>query len=449
MHQWQWQALFVPLLGVLVPPPVAAQTTVTLGSDPTKTVIRGTLVLPTPVIESELVIEDGAITCVGVDCADPPGATVFVVRNAYVFPGFIDAHNHVAYNVLPKWTPPRLYQNRGQWQSAQAYQDFKRPYNTLKDDAGLFCEMVKYGELKALLSGITTIEGTSPNRTCFRTLIRNAENQNELGTPGSTIRTFILDIGSFRGSIDWSVTRAFVVHLAEGVDQASRDEFATLKQKGLLRAQTAIIHGTAFGDDEFREMAAAGAKLIWSPRSNLRLYGGTTNIRLALRHGVEVSLAMDWNPTGSDNMFDELRTAAQVNEEEFDGAIPPSAWIEMITINPARALALDRLIGALALGLRADITVVRAKGADPASSLLASDLGDVQMVFVDGDLLYASEGILQRVKPNQCERLTVHGSRKRVCVRDGRNPVAKSDQRLEDVRAALLARYQQLAPLAP
>jgi hypothetical protein len=52
--------------------------------------------------------------------------------------------------------------------------------------------------------------------------------------------------------------------------------------------------------------------------------------------GVEISLGVDWNPSGSDHIFDELRTAAEVNEEEFNGAIPDADWIKMITVNPAK-----------------------------------------------------------------------------------------------------------------
>ena len=79
-------------------------------------------------------------------------------------------------------------------------------------------------------------------------LIRNAENQNKLGLKSSHIRTYILDISSFEGAIDWNVTKSFVVHLAEGLDtdDRSRNEFNILKQKGLFTGQTAIIHGTAF-----------------------------------------------------------------------------------------------------------------------------------------------------------------------------------------------------------
>jgi 5-methylthioadenosine/S-adenosylhomocysteine deaminase len=347
--------------------------------------------------------------------------------------------------VFGKWTPPKFYDNRDQWQSAQAYKTFKAPYNNLKQKA--ICEMVKYGEIKAMISGITTIQGTAPSMICYRTLIRNAENQNELGLPADHIRTFILDIKSFKGAIDWTKTKSFVVHLSEGIDQKSRDEFATLKQKNLLATGTAIIHGTAFEDAQFQEMAAAGAKLIWSPRSNLVLYNKTTDIRLSYKHNVPVSLGVDWNPTGSDNLFDELRTAAQVNEEHLDNVIPESDWIKLITVNPATALAVDELIGKLAANMKADITIVKALNADPNKSLLASHLQDIQMVWVGGKLLYGNQAIVEEIRPGQCEPLAVYGSNKRICVKDSAKP--NSNQTLSDKKTRLLGLYPGLAPLTP
>jgi 5-methylthioadenosine/S-adenosylhomocysteine deaminase len=444
-----WAGWLALMLGGLTQAVLAA-TTVTVGSDPSKSVLQGRLVTPDAIIDGELVIDGETITCVAVDCPDPPGATRFVISDAYIVPGFIDAHNHVAYNVLPKWTPPKRYQNRGQWQRAAAYKAFKQPYARLKDHDHLFCEMVKYGELKALLSGVTTIQGTAPNQACFRTLIRNAENQNELGTPPSYIRTFILDIKSFKGPPPkWAVTKAFVVHLAEGVDGPSRQEFATLKQKGLLTAQTAIIHGTAFGDSEFAQMARVGAKLIWSPQSNLALYGQTTNIKLAVQHGVLVSLGVDWNPTGSDTIFDELRVAAKVNEENFAHTIADGDWLKLITVNPATALALETQIGKLAAGFKADVTVLEAHDPDPGRSLLKTQLPDVHMVWVGGELLYGDETVLEQVKAGVCEAFQVQGANKRVCVKDTKEPVAKSTQTKAEIQARLLAHYPQLAPLAP
>ena len=439
-------AMFVLLLAI----PSWAAITVAVGTDPSKQILKGKIVTPDQILDGEVVIEGETITCVAVDCDDPAGATIFTITNAYIFPGFIDAHNHVAYNFLPKWTLPKLYQRRAQWQATQSYKDFKKPYDELKKK-GLTCEIIKYGEIKALISGVTTIQGTSPGSSCIRVLIRNAENQNKLGLKSSHIRTYILDISSFEGTIDWNVTKSFVVHLAEGLDtdDRSRNEFNILKQKGLFTGQTAIIHGTAFREAEFKEMAQVGAKLIWSPQSNLVLYGKTTNIRLALQQGVLVSLGVDWNPSGSDNIFDELRVAAQVNESQFDNAIADSDWIKMITVNPSKALALDSEIGKLAQGLKADITVLQSKNSDPHQSLLNTHLQDVQMVWVGGNLLYGNKTVVEKVKPTQCEALTVHGSEKRICVKDTKENVTKATQTLAEIQAILQANYSNLAPLTP
>src|SRR5437870_882808 len=440
----------IGLVVLLLTGAASAATTVTVGSDPNQVIIKGSLVTPDQVVDGELVIEGDTLTCLAVSCTTPAGATRITVTNAFISPGFLAAHNHAASNVLPRWTPPKLYKNRGQWQGSDAYKVFKKPDDHLTDK-GLTCEMIKYGEVKALLSGVTTIQGTSPGSQCIRTLIRNAENQGNLGTSASHIRTFILDIGSFSGSVNWSTTKSFVVHLAEGVrgDPKSLGEFTTLKAKGLLASGTAIIHGAAFGDSEFQQMANAGSKLIWSPRSNLVLYAQTTNIPVALQKGIEVSLGVDWNPSGSDHIFDELRTAAQVNEDDFNGAIPDTDWIRMITVKPAKALALDAFIGRLAPNLKADITVLRALDDDATKSLLKTHLQDVQMVWVGGDLLYANKAILDKIKPGECEAMLVYGSQKKVCAKNTKLQVPKGAQTLEEIRTILHTNYPLLAPLTP
>jgi 5-methylthioadenosine/S-adenosylhomocysteine deaminase len=448
IHIREQRALGAALLALLVGFAPAAvswgATDVVRGSDPTKTVIRGMLVTPVQVFEGAIVIERDELTCVDVTCSVPNGATVITTTDTYIFPGFIDAHNHVAYNVLAKWSPPKVYANRGQWQSSAAYRAFKAPWDQLK--ASFLCEMIKYGEVKALLSGVTTIQGTAPDRVCFDTLIRNVENRSGLGLTADHIRTFILDISSFRGPVDWSRTKSLVIHLAEGIDERSRREFQTLKQKGLLTRQTAIIHGTAFGQAEFREMADVGAKLIWSPKSNLALYQQTTKIDLARHEGVEVSLGVDWNPTGSNHIFDELRTATEVNRSTFDTVIAEDEWIHMVTVNPARALAVEDRIGRLAERFKADITILRAQDGNPHRSLMKSHLQDVEMVWVGGNLLYGNDDVVAAVKPTGCEALVVKGARKRVCVAVP-NRGQKREQTLAEIRRLLIERYPALAPL--
>ncbi|WP_374423867.1 amidohydrolase family protein [Chromobacterium sp.] len=431
------------LSAALLSHPAAAELSVTPGTGG-QLVIRGRLALPEQELDGRLVLAGDRIVCAGADCAEPADATVLQVNDGLILPGFIDAHNHVAYNALPKWAPPKRYQNRAQWQRAAAYKAFKRPYDQLKR-SGLSCEMVKYGEAKALLSGITTIQG-SPAGRCLQGLVRNAENpQSGLPVSSAHVRTFILDVGG-APKIDWNATDAFLIHVAEGVDAAALAEFATLKSKGLLTAGTAIIHGTAFGDEEFRQMGAVGSKLIWSPQSNLALYGQTTRVDLALRHGVPVSLGVDWNPTGSDNLFDELRVADRVNREQFAGAIAEQDWLTMITRHPSQALALDSYIGALRAGLKADIVILSGARASVGQTLLNARLRDVAAVLVDGRLLYGDRDAMTAAGRADCDALTVDGAPKLLCMRTPGVP--KGGQRLDEVRAALLKVYPGVAPLA-
>ena len=71
---------------------------------------------------------------------------------------------------------------------------------------------------------------------------------------------------------------AFYVHLAEGQrsNQRSIDEFDHLVALQALTAATVIIHGSALTRDQLAQAAEVGAKLVWSPQNNLRLYGETT-----------------------------------------------------------------------------------------------------------------------------------------------------------------------------
>src|SRR5205823_3371258 len=90
------------------------------------------------------------------------------------------------------------------------------------------------------------------------------------------------------------------IYIAEGkrADNESKSEFALLLNAQLLTARTAVVHGVALGSSDFDQMQAAGSVLVWSPRSNVELYGETADVASAVRAGVPVLLAPDWSPTG-------------------------------------------------------------------------------------------------------------------------------------------------------
>ncbi len=345
----------------------------------------------------------------------------------YILPGLIDGHNHVEYNMLPLWTVPKLYGNRYQWAGIKQYQqDITNPKNLLTDDAfaGLRVEVVKYGEIKALLGGTTSVQG-SPDLIPTRYLVRNIENPN-FGT--DRIFTSVLSIDDARfqkdakdkliQNIEAGLVDAWVVHLAEGTDSASRQEFATLKRLGLLRSKTVIIHGTALEAPDFAEMAHAGSKLVWSPLSNLLLYGRTTDIPAALSAGVLVCLGCDWSPSGSKNLLGELKIAHEYDLARWGHVLSDVQLVEMVTLNPAVALGIDDKIGRIKAGYYADLAVFHKRDPDPYKNLVEATERDVRLVIVGGVPYYGDRPLMQELKGDDWEPITVFGSDKAIDVTD-------------------------------
>jgi hypothetical protein len=69
--------------------------------------IRGNIVTPDSVIANGwLDIQDGRIARILTARPDDTAGVTAVETSDFIFPGFIDLHNHPSFNVFPRWTPP-------------------------------------------------------------------------------------------------------------------------------------------------------------------------------------------------------------------------------------------------------------------------------------------------------------------------------------------------------
>jgi 5-methylthioadenosine/S-adenosylhomocysteine deaminase len=392
-------------------------------------VLLGRLLLPdgrTP--EGGLLVEDGIIQelfegDVPADVAAVPGVRVVSTRGGLILPGLIDLHNHVPYNVLPFWQAPRLYDTRGQWQRAAEYDAaVKTPYDALKA-AGLLDEMIKWGEIRALIGGTTSILG-APDRTAAGILVRNIDHVT-LGS--DKMRTYVLDVEDF-GRSDQAAEiaklkqqfaeglDAMVFHIAEGRDPAMRSEFAFLEQQDLLRKEVVVTHGTALEAADFQKMASRDMPLVWSPRSNLALYGVTTDVAAAKAAGVRIALAPDWSPSGSDNLLGELRFTSALNQSSLNGLFSARELVDMATRVPAAIAGRAGLLGELRPTARADLLVLADCGEDdPFVCVVTSDERDVRLVTVNGVALYGWRSLLTALgKEGDFEVIEVRGRERAI-----------------------------------
>ena len=422
--------------------------TVAPGTEPDLYFIRGTFVTPDEIVRGSMVVRNDTIECIGRKCAAPPGATRINVDDGFIYPGFIDAHQHMVSNIAPIWPNRHTYQDRYQWQQDPDHLAFMAPARQYFASEQGWCDAERFAEIRQLVSGVTTIQGTGPPRPCTHGLIRNADGFHDLPLPPDRVVGYIPDVRLFDLTIDWTHTRCLAIHLGEGIDDYTRQELDILDQKGLLRPETLIIHGTAFEAPEFARMAKAGAKLVWSPQSNIALYGRSMNVEAAIRAGVKVSLGVDWSPSGSHDILAELKVAERVNRDQMHNIVKSADWLPMITSRPADALSFGDYLGRLATGKKADITVLRREAKDPAESLLKSELKDVEMVWVGGRPLYGDQMIFDHLRHGVCESLMVDGVGKSLCISDASAASSESD-RLAQIESRLDVAYPQHARMFP
>lgn len=416
--------------------------------------LRGTVLTPFRQLD-DAYVEIHGDRIARVTSTRPAGARV-IETDGVILPGLIDLHGHPEYNVFAAWEPPRRYANRYAWRRSREYAAVvKEPWNMLTAEPSLLPTLTRYAEARALVGGATAIQGASakyPSRE--EALVRNVDRRIFGEHRARSIidlgRTDAADAARLRGQIQAGEVTAVYVHLAEGVDDTSAREFNDLTDADLLTGATVIIHGTALSRDHLGDLRDAGAKLVWSPQSNLRLYGATTDVASALELGVSVALGADWLPSGSPSLLAELQVARRALAAQ-GASVPARRLVKMVTSDAAEVAGLGHVLGRIASGRVADLVVLDRRASDPWESVLASGPPEVALVAIGGDVAYARQDwmaqLLAEADVAVLESVVAWGRPMSV---DTRYSVLAPDSpppKLEDLRAALIARFAQAGPI--
>jgi hypothetical protein len=365
------------------------------------------------------------IAAIGTDLVLPAGTKV-IETDGIVYPGLIDLHNHVTWNVLPRWSSGIKSGARYDWQQLPEYRmALNVPHEKFVAE-GHGCAAERYAEVKAIAGGATSQAGLYPadltmpgqsaapavlQQGCIGGLVRELGVASRLysGEAAEKLRYEVfplaLDSAHAAALIDGlrdHTINAAIFHIAEGAwDNASaRREFGMLQARGLLLPGVSIIHGVALSKDNFAVMAKTGVGLVWSPRSNFELYGSTADVAGAKEAGVKMAIAPDWSPTGSDGMLQELKYAAIWNATQSPMPFTDREMFEMATRNAAELGGIADQTGTLAVGMRADMLVLKASagGGDAYSQLVHSSPADVEMVIDDGVAVYGDAKLMQQAR---------------------------------------------------
>src|SRR5262249_48322921 len=190
-------------------------------------------------------------------------------------------------------------------------------------------------------------------RAYYKGSIRVVEGAGQPGMPRAN--SHIADVATrewphFFG--DLRDASCLLLHLSEGLGPSAREHFLALKgpndQWAILEA-LAGIHCGGLEAGDFAILAENRGTMVWSPLSNLLLYGGTANVKSAKEHGVTMALGPDWSPTGSKNVLGEIKVAKLVSQNQGD-LFTDRDIVGMVTRNPAKMLKWNAAVGSLEAG---------------------------------------------------------------------------------------------------
>src|SRR5688572_10713421 len=161
---------------------------------------------------------------------------------------------------------------------------------------------------------------------------------------------------------------AVVTHVAETrkeVEDVTRDHGASpvqyLARIGFLSPRTVAAHTVHLTEAEIGLLSRHGVGSVHNPESNMKLASGVAPVPQMLRAGVPLGLGTDGAASNNDlSMWEAMDAAAKLHKLSSGDpkVVTAEEALAMATIGCARALHMDRDIGSLEEGKRADLVVV-------------------------------------------------------------------------------------------
>lgn len=223
-----------------------------------------------------------------------------------IFPGLINAHDHLELNHYPRSKFRDVYDNAHQWGEEMNARLDAEPYQSLR--AYPLKDRLFIGGLKNLLSGATTVaHHNPPHKALFRR-----------GFPVRVLKKYGWT-HSLHFSSKEEVIRSYhstpkawpwFIHLAEGTDEVAGAEYRQLKALGCVGSNTVIVHGVGLIEEDLHDARKTIRGLIWCPSTNQHLLNQTLGAKaLAAKSDLQLALGSDSRLTADGDLLDELRSA--------------------------------------------------------------------------------------------------------------------------------------------
>jgi len=384
----------------------------------------------TTYLDGEVLYQGDRIVCVACDCSGETAAvdaTVVSCGGAAISPGLINAHDHLNYDERSPLASTAAggtrYQHRHDWRGGV-------PTPSNQHGTGATSNGMRWNELRQFINGTTSIAASTRADNGLRNLDEPESRDYALGFERVNYEVFALGDGdeTFHPDCGWnykysefqvSLYPGMVTHTSEGINNYAHEEFRCQSTsfdggRDFTEHNVGHIHAIGLTAVDYYNMARDRAKLVWSPRSNISLYGNTAETPIFHRLGGIIALGTDWTYSGSATVVREMACAAQLSATAYDGYFSDEDIWYMATKNGAIATGTEALIGSLTPGKLADIAVFAAQPGQTYRAVIDATTDKVALVVRDGDVLFGETDVVTALGQS-CDPITVCGQDRRVC----------------------------------
>ena len=398
-----------------------------------------------PIPEASIHVLDGRIVDIQQKQNDdfvPKGHTeVLDAKNAIIMPGLVNAHTHLAMTLfrgyaddlpLKKWLFEKIFPAEAEflnpetvyWGSLLGCLEMIGSGTTCLADGYFFQDATVRAVHESGMRGLVAqgvldfpapgVEDPKENLKVASDFIEKWRNFSDLITPGIFCHSPITcSDHTLRRAMEISRTfeTPLQIHLSETQDEINEIIKNTgkrpvyyLDQLGILNEYLIAAHAVHLEKGEIACLRDHGTKIVHLPESNMKLSSGVSNTDWMIKMGLILGLGTDGCASNNNlDIFGEMDTAAKLAKVMASDPtrLVAKTVLEMATSKGAAVLGLEKEIGTLEIGKKADIIVIDLDSPhlcpvyDPISTLVYSATGaDVKHVVIDGKILMKERDFL-------------------------------------------------------
>ncbi len=360
-----------------------------------------------PVEPANLVLENHCVAIKNTEIVDILPADIakekYVAEKKYdldshaLLPGLVNAHTHAAMSLfrgmaddlhLMEWLSNHIWPAEQKWVSPKFVEDGTRlaVAEMIRSGTTCFADMYFFADEAAAVAssvGIRSVIGlividfpTAWARDADEYLLKAGQVHHKFRntplvstafaphSPYAVSQQSLLQLNTLAEELDIPI-QMHIHETADEVKQSLDDHgkrpLQRLEEMGLLSPRLLAVHMTQLEQAEINMLTHYGVNVIHCPESNLKLASGFCPVAKLQEADINVALGTDGAASNNDlDMIGEMRTAALLGKGVAKDPLAVKAFtaLEMSTINGARALGLQNIIGSVCKGKQADLIAI-------------------------------------------------------------------------------------------